>query len=149
MAIDETLPIQLIASFQMGGIQFPDGRTALDLFATVKTNATDPGRTIRLRLMPPMHDDMILALQEAQVEKLGDDHVQRLFDHAELGRVTMDETGATGFVLSMAQNNASGNHALPVRMFLTDSQLMGLSDLLGEAVAHYGLRPPIGPATRQ
>lgn len=149
MNIDHRLPIELIANFRLGGIQLPNGSQALDLFATVQTRADDPGQTRRLRLTPQMHADLILALSEAQTEQLGPGVVQRLFDTAQLEPVQMTDTGQTGFLLTLAQTNQSGNHALPVRLFVGQGQLLGLADLLAEAVAHHGLRPPSGPTTRQ
>lgn len=136
------LPIELMSTFRLAGVRLQSGSTAVDLYAGLKTKPDDPGRTTRIRLTPQMQSELIQSLQEAQLEDLGEARVQRLFDKATLTRVELSEQKQEGFVLSLEQTNAGGGRALPARVFLTPSQLLGLADLLGAAIAQHRLRPP-------
>jgi hypothetical protein len=80
----EKLPPQIIEKFQLAGISLPNNKTAIDLFATVKSKPSDPGQTIRLRLTPPIHAALAHSLTENLDRDDAKDDIQRLFQGASL-----------------------------------------------------------------
>ena len=135
------LPPNLIVSFQTAGISLPNGQPMADLFVTVKSKESAPGKPIRLRMTTTMHEALAYSLTEALVSP-AEDRIQRLFQKASITSVVTSPGNQEGFVLTLEQTNTSQGHQNPIRMFFAPEQLSGLVDALREALAQHQSRGP-------
>lgn len=150
MNADPNPQAEVVKAYETAGVRAPDGRQFVDLYLDLQSRGSDQARTTRrLRLSAAMLSDLLLSLSEAQEAQVPDDEVQRHLDAAELTPVQMQATGQPAFLLVLKQTNPAQARALPVRMLLMPSQVLGLADLFGAAVSEHGLRPPAGPSLVQ